>query len=61
MKKPTKQNRQRADLAETSMLYESQRCQDEKTRAAMAYGHRKPYAMTMHDESVGADDSQKDA
>ena len=61
MKKPTKQNRQRADLKETSMLYESQRCQDEKTRAAMAYGHRKPYAMTMHDESVGADDSQKDA
>ena len=54
-------NRQRADLTETSMLYESQRYQDEKTRAAMAYGHRKPYTMTMHDESVGADDSQKDA
>lgn len=54
-------NRQQADPTETSMLYESQRCQDEKTRAAMAYGHRKPYAMTMHDESVGADDSQKDA
>lgn len=61
MKKPTKQNRQRADLTETRMLYESRRCQDEKTRAAMAYGHRKPYTMTMHDESVGADDSQKDA
>ena len=59
MKKPTKQNRQRADLTETSMLYESQRCQDEKTRAAMAYGHRKPYAATMHDASVGADEDEE--
>lgn len=61
MKKPSKKNRQRADVIEESTLYETKKSQDEKTKRAMAYGHRKPFSMTMHDESVGADDSQKDA
>lgn len=59
MKKPTKQNRQRADLTEDCMLHESQKYQDEKTKAAMAYGHRKPYAVTMHDASVGAREDEE--
>lgn len=48
MRKTTKQNRLHGDMVEDCTLHETMKLNDEKTRAAMAYGHRKPYAMTMH-------------
>ena len=38
---------------------ESGKINDEKFRKAMAYGHRKPYAVTMHDASVGAREDEE--
>ena len=63
VKKVSGRNRKHEKMVQDAVEQEieSGKINDEKFRRAMAYGHRKPYAMTMHDESVGADDSQKDA
>lgn len=63
MKKVSGRNRKYEQAVQDSVEQgiESGKINDEKFRRAMAYGHRKPYAMTMRDESVRADDSQENA
>lgn len=66
-----KTTQRRTGHENTSRPFGSDRCGHRRFYDQLGYSHdyrweagqmnRKPYAMTMHDESVGADDSQKDA
>lgn len=61
MKKVSGRNRKYEKTVQDAVEQEieSGKINDEKFKKAMAYGHRKPYAATMHDASVGAEEDEE--
>lgn len=61
MKKVSGRNRKYEKTVQDAVEQEieSGKINDEKFRKAMDYGHRKPYAVTMHDASVGAREDEE--
>lgn len=61
MKKVSGRNRKYEKTVQDAVEQEieSGKINDEKFRRAMAYGHRKPYAATMYDASVGVTEDEE--
>lgn len=61
MKKVSGRNRKYEKTVQDAVEQEieSGKINDEKFRKAMAYGHRKPYAVTMHDASAGVSEDEE--
>lgn len=56
MRRTTKKVRQIAEVEKYRVQYEMRKHMDEKTKNAIAYGHRKPYAPTLHGEREERDE-----